>query len=120
MIIRRKRVSFLRRMEALLDRAELIYGSYMKSGKLFLYAKALRDCNEEIRTCVSVNAHLLPRSYRVDALALINHLNVWIALWDEAFERVRPEPWCVFYFDNHVNFPQKEVARLVSLVGEFK
>jgi hypothetical protein len=106
-------------MKVLLDRSESIYGSYMKSGKLFLYAKALKECNDEMLGCVVANAHLLPRDYRADALVLVNHLNVWTVLWDQAFERMRPGPSSVFSFANHVNFPQAEVARLLSYAEKF-
>lgn len=119
-MIRRKRASFLRLMNALLDRSDFIYGSYMKSGKLFLYAKALKECNDEILASVVANAHLLPRDYRADALALVNHLNMWSVLWDEAFERIRPGPSSVFSFQNNVNFPRAEVARLLNLADKFK
>jgi hypothetical protein len=120
LIIRRKRASFLRLMKAQLDRSDFIYRSYMNGGKLFLYAKALRECNDEILACVGANVHLLPRDNRADALALIHHLNVWTALWDEAFERMGPGPSSVFSFHNHVNFPRVEVARLINLADKLK
>lgn len=120
MITYRKRVLFLRLLRIQLDRADLTYKQYMKRGQVFLYAKILKECNDDLRMCVLANAHLLPKDYRADAVALIHHLDVWSALWGQAFEDTKPGPTSVFRFDNHVNFPQTAVARLVSLAEEFK
>lgn len=69
-------------------------------------------------TRVLANANLLLKDCRADVIKLIHHLDVWNAVWEQAFEY--PNLTRVFGFHNHVNFPQEEVTRPVSLMKKFK
>jgi hypothetical protein len=113
-MIHQQRATFLKSMQELLNQTESNYRAYLNSGKIFLYARILRETNANLRTCIAANLPLLPEEHRGYALRLIYHLDVWTALWEEAFEQAKPEPNSVFSFENSVNFPQEAVAHLVN------
>ncbi len=109
---------FLGVLKTLLERADTTYKCYIASGKKFLYAKILKECNLAITTLLIHNTHLLPKKYVKNAIALLHHLDVWNILWDSAFESQKPELMAVFGFENTTNFPREEVELLMKLYRE--
>ena len=105
-------------VKTLLGRSHCTYKAYLDSGKIFLYAKILKDCNERLRELLIANAHLLRDDHWSDALALIHHIDVWTARWEESFKSTSPNSDSVFTFENWVNFPHKEASRLIALSTE--
>ena len=105
---------FLGIAKTLLDRSDAAYKAYMSNGKIFLYAKILKQSNDALRELLINNAHLLPAEHTGNALALIHHIDVWSAIWEDAYESNKPALTSVFVFDNVVNFPRKEVALLMN------
>lgn len=97
-----------------LSRAELAYNAYIKSGKTFLYAKILKVANDALRDLLVRNTHLLPIEQTTNALALIHHIDVWGAIWEESVASEKPSLMDVFTFENGVNFPREEVALLME------
>ena len=110
----RAELQFLGILNTLLKRSDIAYKGYMNSGKIFLYAKILKECNDSIRDVLIHNAHLLPFSQVENAIALLHHIDVWGAIWEDVVERERPALLSVFTFDNTVNFPRSEVSELMA------
>ena len=105
---------FLGSVNTQLGRSELAYDGYLKSGKMFLYAKILKDSNDSLRDLLISKTHLLPAEHAANSLALIHHIDVWSSIWDYNFALHRPSLGSVFSFDNEVRFPHKEVALLLD------
>jgi hypothetical protein len=109
---------FLGIAQTLLDRAALAYRAYMHNGRVFLYARIMKDSNDQLREVMIQNTHILPPAQRQDALALIHHIDVWSAIWEQTFSQEKPALNSAFVFENSVNFPSKEVARLMAFYLE--
>jgi hypothetical protein len=105
---------FLGMMKTQIVRSELAYKAYINSGKIFLYAKVLKDINEALRCLLLENTHLLPSEHIANSLILIHHIDVWSAIWEESYLLEKPSLTTVFSFENTVNFPRKEVNMLLN------
>ena len=105
---------FLGIVRTQLARAELAYKAYIDSGKIFLYAKILKDVNDSLSFLLVSKTHLLPPEQIKNSLSLIHHIDVWSAVWEDAYALQKPSLKCVFTFENTVNFPRHEVSLLLS------
>jgi len=109
---------FLGVARTLLGRSDAAYQAYIKNGKVFLYAKILKESNDALRELLINNAHLLPMEHARNALALIHHIDVWGAIWEDTYQASQPGLMSVFAFENVVNFPRKEVEMLMDYYKE--
>lgn len=105
---------FLGMVKTQLARAEFAYKAYIDSGKIFLYAKILKDVNDSLRFLLVNKTHLLPPEQMKYSLSLIHHIDVWSTVWEDAYALQRPSLKSVFTFENTVNFPRHEVSLLLS------
>lgn len=94
-------------------RSEIAYRQYMNEGKIFLYARILKQCNKTIRKCLLQYAHLLPTSLHQDAVLLITHYDVWMAKWIALEKSSNPKIDDEFIFQNNITFP-KEAAQNIE------
>jgi hypothetical protein len=105
--------SFLGMLDTLLKRGQVIYAKYISDGKKFLYAKILKDNNEKIRELILAHTYLLPVEQQSNAIDLLIHIDVWIVLWNDLYNKDK-----FFYlyeefsFENTVNFPKDSVNSL--------
>ena len=109
---------FLGIVKIQLARSELAYKAYIDSGRLFLYAKILKDVNDSLRGLLVNKTHLLPREQIMNSLSLIHHIDVWSTLWEASYALQKPSLKSVFSFENTVNFPRHEVSLLLSYYEE--
>lgn len=91
------------------------YADYLAGGKSFLFANSLRRTNAGVRDLLLGRAWLLPEELQADAEALLRHYDVWLTLWDDLAERVRPAMDDPFVFANAINFPRSAQERLEAL-----
>lgn len=105
---------FFDNLNALLDQSHDAYRAYLDGGKIFARAQDLRIVNDSIRALLHEGMPLLPQAQKNNAGALLHHLDVWSALWDEHRERLNPGPDTLFAFENTVNFPRSEVRDLLN------
>lgn len=105
---------FLGIVKTQLARAEFAYKAYIDNGKIFLYAKILKDVNDSLRFLLVSKTHLLPPEQMKNSLSLIHHVDVWSAIWEDAYALQKPSLKSVFTFENTVNFPRYEVSLLLS------
>ncbi len=105
---------FLGIVKTQLARAEFAYKAYIDSGKIFLYAKILKDVNDSLRFLLVHKTHLLPPEQIKNSLSLIHHIDVWSTVWEDAYALQKPSLKSVFTFENTVNFPRHEVFLLLS------
>lgn len=104
--------SLLGPLETHLDRGELAYRSYLDGGRTFFWARVLRENNDGVRRLLLTHTHRLPDDLRADALALLHHLDVWSAQWDQLATEAAPAPDDTFVFQTRVRFPAEAVQRL--------
>lgn len=105
---------FLGALSFHLKRGDTAYKNYLGSGKKFLYARILKENNEIIRKLIIAKGHLLPLDQQSHALALIEHIDVWRALWEETHSKKAYSNNDEFSFENSMNFPARSVAALAS------
>ena len=95
--------------------AKAAYHRYLSNGKSFLFAVSLRRINSSARQLLLDKGYLLPEERQADAVALIEHYDVWLTLWDDLASRgpiAFGEP---FVFENKVNYPRDSEQRLGEL-----
>lgn len=115
-----QQIQFLGRLDFLLQRVKKAYDGYSSHGKIFLYARILRDGNEAIRTLLIEQSYLLPAQQLQNALNLLHHIDVWAALWDETYATRVARSDSVFDFPNAVTFPKEEVQDLLAYYEQIK
>lgn len=97
----------------LLDYSYRLYQEYLQSNKTFFYASILRKVNGRlyVRLHDSIT-HLKVETY-ADALDLMLHLDVWMAIWDSEYDEKKPQLRDTFTFDNDMNFPKSSVENIL-------
>lgn len=98
----------------LLDYSERIYREYLNANNQFIYANILRKTNEKLYQCLMKYSSFFQEQSRKDAIELMFHLDVWKEIWDDEFEKQKPNLTDSFTFNNDVNFPKEEVKQLLS------
>ena len=92
----------------------------VRNGKIFLYAKILKDNNEKIRDLILENAHLLPSEQQSHAIKLVSHIDIWILLWEDTNEKLSPILTDIFSFKNDATFPTESESSLMSYYSLIK
>jgi hypothetical protein len=105
---------FLGMVKTQIIRSEFAYKAYKDSGRTFLYARILKDVNDSLKCLLLSKTHLLPPEHINNSLILIHHIDVWSAVWEDAYASQKPSLTSVFVFENTVNFPRKEVSSLLN------
>lgn len=100
--------------------ARAAYRDYLDNGRSFRLAGRLKRLNRSARALLIAKGHLLPEALQPCARALIGHYDVWLTLWDEHAERMRPAPGDRFVFENHVTYPRDAEQRLERLYVELR
>jgi len=95
-------------IKLLLDYSHLLYKEYLKSNKKFIYSSILRKVNKKLYECLSKNYFHLTDKTHNDAIELMFHLDVWMAIWDHEYEEQRPKLWDIFTFNNDITFPREK------------
>lgn len=111
---KREIIDFLDRLDFLLSCCERTYKEYQKNNAIFLYAKILKVQNEKIKNLIEDKGYFLLRSHIAELSDLLNHLNVWSALWELEYEIQKPSGQDVFVFQNTVIFPKESVKILLD------
>jgi hypothetical protein len=106
--------SFLGKLHTLLMRGDIAYKNYRSHGKIFLYAKIIKDNNERIRLLTLDCNHLLPKEQQANAMELVEHIDVWSVLWEDLFDRLSPGPFDGFEFENYATFPKAAANSLIA------
>ena len=101
-------------LEFLLKRGDIAYKSYMSNGKIFLYAKIIKENNRSIKELLLENAYLLPPSQQLNAIDLVIHIDVWSIIWEDLDKKKSHSLNDEFCFKNNVNFPQKSIDSLLQ------
>jgi hypothetical protein len=91
------------------------YADYLAGGKSFLFASSLRRTNAGVRELLLGQGWRLPEDLQADSAALVRHYDVWMTLWDDLAERLRPAMEDPFVFANAVTFPKASKERLEAL-----
>ena len=106
---------FLGRLSILFRRSEVAYSNYLHKGETLLYALVLKEINHEIRALLLKESHLLPKSYRKDAISLIEHIDIWWIRWDDHRRNNDHKLDDVFNFYNDSTFPRDSQERIEAL-----
>jgi hypothetical protein len=105
-------------LDTLLKRGEVAYKNYISNGKKLLYAKIIKNNNEQIRELILQKSHLLPFDQHSNAIDLVAHIDVWHVLWENLYESKTHGLDEEFIFENNAIFPKKSVASLGTFYSE--
>lgn len=100
--------------------ARAAYRAYLDEGRTFLHASSLRRINLGARALLIGKGWLLPEAMQADAVALIEHYDVWLTLWEAHAEATRPAPADPFVFENRFTFPRESEQALERLYRELR
>jgi hypothetical protein len=92
-------------------RGEAAYNNFHADGRQFLFAKILRDNNCEIRHLLLSRGHLLPFEQQQNAIELVAHLDIWLALWEYLASTKAHKPEDGFSFES-CRYPQEAAKSL--------
>ena len=73
-----------------LDRTARVAQRYRKKPVSYFAARIMRESNEEVRSILLKNGHLIPEDLREHAHRLVEHHDVWILRFDEKVAREQP------------------------------
>ena len=72
------------------DRTRRVAERYRERPISYFDAQIMRDSNEQVRTILLKNGHLIPKKLLDQAHLLVEHYDVWIRRFDEKVYRERP------------------------------
>lgn len=113
-----KALEILGPLDTLLKRGKIAYRNYISNGKCLLYAKIIKNNNEQIRELILEKAHLLPFEHQSKAIDLVTHIDIWYVLWEDLYEREKYNLNDEFIFKNNATFPKESVASLCTLYSD--
>lgn len=111
---------FLGRLSTQLERCKRTHAHYLRDGQKYLYAQILMEANREIRELILSQAYLLPEQHHVEALDLLEHIDIWMKLWIELDSRRHFGLQEAFVFDNDSNFPRESAESLMSYLSKLR
>lgn len=103
-----------------LKRSEIVYKNYLQDDKKFIHAKILKTCNEQLRSLLIENSHLLSETLQKDALNLIIHYDIWIEKWNELEQTKKFSLDEIFVFQNRHTFPKDAAKRIENEYTKLK
>lgn len=89
----------------LFSRGKRAYASYLNDDKKYIYAKILKDNNDQIKQLLLDIAHSLPEDTFEDCIELMHHIDVWSVLWIDLELKKSPQLDDTFVFENKINYP---------------
>ena len=101
-------------------RSKIAYDNYLKDGKKYIYARVLKECNEQIRDILLENSFLLSGKLIGNALELIAHYDIWIEKWNDLERDTTPDLNDEFVFKNEFVFPKEAEKKLMSEFQKLK
>ena len=90
----------------LFARGRRTYNSYIDDGNKFLYARILKENNDDIKKLLKGIAHEFPKDVLIESIELIHHIDVWSELWLDLKSKNNPQLEDEFVFENQVNYPK--------------
>lgn len=103
---------FVRIISFHLKRAKRAYQIYLGNEKQFLYARLIKKANDKIVEVIIENITQIPVEIEEDAIALLEHLEIWKEHWEDLERRMDPKLTDEFVFENKHNFPVESVQRI--------
>ena len=101
-----------------MKRAEAAYHAYLADGRKFIYTQVIRDSNEAVRDLLLRRGYLLRDDLQVDALKLIEHLDIWLLKWYATREANQPALDDPFIFTNASVFPKQAAENLEAMYAQ--
>ena len=99
-------------------RGEAAYQNFHADGRQFLFAKILRDNNCQIRDLILTKGYLLPFEQQQNAIELVAHLDIWLALWEYLAATKAHKPEDGFSFES-CRYPQEAATSLKEFCLKF-
>jgi hypothetical protein len=93
------------------QRGEAAYQNFHLDGRQFLFATILRDNNYEIRKLILSKGYLLPLVQQQQAIDLVAHLDIWLALWKDLAATKTHRPEDKFSFES-CKYPKESATAL--------
>ncbi|PCK33601.1 hypothetical protein [Pseudoalteromonas piscicida] len=96
------------------DRGRKTYSSYLENGSTYLYARILKENNENIVNVLSTIYCYCPEDLQEDILELTYHIDIWSSHWWALEKDLNPGPNDVFIFQNPARYPKSSEDNIVS------
>jgi len=111
---RTKAEQFFTDLEEAISNSYIAYLRYLNHGKKFTDAESIKAENLKIKNLIKYNYALLPREKILYASSLLDHINIWLKLWEKAKNDQQPHQLDKFCFENDATFPRDDVAMLLA------
>jgi hypothetical protein len=95
-----------------MKRAEIAYKNYLDNDRQFLYAWNIKKANDQIIDIIVTYNQALPAGLEGDMLQLLEHLEIWAALWEDLEQTLHPGLTDEFVFENKHRFPGKAARNI--------
>jgi|TARA_B110000879_G_C11182935_1_gene519525 hypothetical protein len=115
-----RKIDVLGKVSLNFERSKIAYENYIREGKIYLHARILKESNQRIRDLLLENAHILKNNLRDDAVDLITHYDIWFEMWNDLKQKIAPELYDVFIFENKFKFPKEAEKRLKEEFSKIK
>lgn len=103
---------FFEKLQTFLTGSLIAFQTYMENRKEFRYTTILKDKNERIVSLILSNCHLVPSEQRKYLFLIVNHIQFWLAQWDDLNKKLNPKPADTFFFETVVGFPKDSLCHL--------
>jgi len=114
-------ISFLDELSIEFQRSKITYKEYINNGNKFVHARILKESNTNIRNKLLKNNFLLSDELQEDALALINHYDIWIKKWSDLYiKNTNLKLDDIFIFQNQHTFPKQSELKLLNEFRKIK
>ena len=90
----------------LFARGRRTYDSYISDDNKFIYARILKENNDDIKKLLKGVSHNFPRDVLEESVELIHHIDVWSELWVNLKSKTNPQLEDKFVFENKINYPK--------------
>ena len=96
------------------ERGRNIYAKYLECGSTYLYARVLKNNNDQIIDVLSKVYSFCPTDIQSAILDLTHHIDVWSSHWCCLENQLNPEANDEFIFQNTVRYPIEAERILIS------
>tara|TARA_B110001450_G_scaffold137089_1_gene128715 strand:+ start:247 stop:603 length:357 start_codon:yes stop_codon:yes gene_type:complete len=112
----KKDLIILKKLESLLKKSKDNHNKYLQEESKFLYAKKIRNSNQNILKFIENKFLLFPAAINQELLDLKTHLIEWSERWDAHKLLIKPSDNDIFIFKGYKTYPRSLDSCLYELI----